>query len=107
MARVFWWSCTGNGTRRMSKPKAVRTKPEFELDESASSPLYQQLFERLRSQILAGRLEAMTRLPSTRVLADMLGVSRNTTARAYEQLLLEGYVESRVGDGTRVAHLQS
>jgi GntR family transcriptional regulator / MocR family aminotransferase len=90
----------------MSKPKAVRTKPEFTLDQSASPPLYQQLFERLRSQILAGRLGARTRLPSTRVLAGTLGVSRNTTARAYEQLLLEGYVESKVGDGTRVACLK-
>jgi GntR family transcriptional regulator/MocR family aminotransferase len=35
-----------------------------------------------------------------------LGISRTTTALAYEQLLLEGYVESRVGDGTRVARLQ-
>src|SRR5689334_14505094 len=91
----------------MSKPKAVSTKPGFMLDQSASSPLHQQLFERLRSQILAGRLEARTRLPSTRVLASTLGVSRNTTARAYEHLLLEGYVESKVGDGTRVACLQS
>ena len=91
----------------MSKPKAVSTKPEFTLDQNASSPLYHQLFERLRSQILAGRLEARARLPSTRVLASTLGVSRNTTARAYEQLLLEGYIESKVGDGTRVAYLQS
>ncbi|MDB5076306.1 MAG: PLP-dependent aminotransferase family protein [Chloroflexi bacterium] len=91
----------------MSKPKVLRPKPEFTLDQDASSPLYQQLFERLRAQILTGRLEARTRLPSTRVLAGTLGVSRTTTARAYEQLLLEGFVESKVGDGTRVACLQS
>lgn len=52
----------------------------------------------LRAQMLTGRLEAGARLPSTRVLAGALGVSRNTTTLAYEQLLLEGYVESRVGD---------
>jgi GntR family transcriptional regulator/MocR family aminotransferase len=76
------------------------------LDQNASAPMYRQLYERLRSSILAGHLESGTRLPSTRVLASTLGVSRTTTALAYELLLLEGYLESRVGDGTRVAHLQ-
>jgi GntR family transcriptional regulator/MocR family aminotransferase len=82
-------------------------KPEITLDQNDSIPLYRQLYERLRAEILAGRLEAGARLPSTRTLASTLGVSRNTTALAYELLLLEGYIESRVGDGTRVAHLQS
>jgi GntR family transcriptional regulator/MocR family aminotransferase len=68
-------------------------------------PMYRQLHERLRAQILGGQLEAGSRLPSTRTLAAQLGVSRTTTALAYELLLLEGYVESRVGDGTRVADL--
>jgi GntR family transcriptional regulator/MocR family aminotransferase len=81
-------------------------KPEFNLDQNASAPLYRQLYERLRAQILAGQLESGARLPSTRVLASQLGVSRNTTALAYELLLLEGYIESRVGEGTRVARLQ-
>ncbi|HET9222736.1 MAG TPA: PLP-dependent aminotransferase family protein, partial [Roseiflexaceae bacterium] len=66
-------------------------------------PLYKQLYERLRSAILEGQLERGTRLPSTRTLASELGVSRGTTALAYEQLLLEGYLESRVGHGTAVA----
>ncbi|QBD83176.1 PLP-dependent aminotransferase family protein [Ktedonosporobacter rubrisoli] len=77
------------------------------LDQNAALPLYRQLYERLRAKILAGQLEAGARLPSTRTLASQLGVSRNTTALAYEQLLLEGYIESRVGDGTRVALLQA
>ena len=91
----------------MSKKAIPGKKPEITLDQSASAPLYKQLYERLRAEILAGQLEAGTRLPSTRVLASELGVSRNTTALAYELLLLEGYIESRVGDGTRVAHLQA
>ena len=66
-------------------------------------PLYKQLYERLRAAILAGQLDRGARLPSTRALALELGVSRNTTALAYEQLLLEGYLESRVGQGTVVA----
>jgi len=43
------------------------------------------------------------RLPSTRQLADQLGVSRGLVVSAYEQLLAEGYVVSTVGSGTRVA----
>lgn len=89
----------------MPKRAARLTKPEIILDQHARAPLYRQLYERLRSEILAGQLEPGARLPSTRTLASQLGVSRNTTALAYQQLLLEGYLESRVGDGTRVARL--
>src|SRR6266700_1781704 len=90
----------------MSKRVTPLKKPAITLDQNASAPLYRQLYERLRDFILAGQLEAGTRLPSTRVLASSLGVSRTTTALAYEQLLLEGYIESGVGDATRVARLQ-
>ena len=89
----------------MPKRAMPMKKPEISLDQNALAPLYRQLYERLRAAILAGQLEAGARLPSTRVLASELGVSRNTTALAYELLLLEGYIESRVGDGTRVARL--
>src|SRR6266852_7261967 len=89
----------------MSKRATPLKKPEIMLDQHASAPLYRQLYERLRGSILPGQLEAGTRLPSTRGLASELGVSRTTTALAYELLLLEGYLESRVGDGTRVARL--
>ena len=91
----------------MSKRATPLKKPEIMLDQNAAAPLYRQLYERLRGSILSGHLEAGTRLPSTRVLASSLGVSRTTTALAYELLLLEGYLESRVGDGTRVARLQT
>ena len=80
----------------MSKRATPLKKPEIMLDQHASAPLYRQLYERLRSSILTGQLEAGTRLPSTRVLASSLGVSRTTTALAYELLLLEGYIQSRV-----------
>jgi GntR family transcriptional regulator/MocR family aminotransferase len=89
-------------------PKRVKlsAKPVITLDQRLAAPLYRQLYERLRAQIMAGQLETGARLPSTRALASELGVSRNTTALAYEMLALEGYIESRVGDGTRVAHTQ-
>ena len=90
----------------MSKRVATTNQPSVTLDQRAEAPLYRQLYERLREQILAGQLEVGARLPSTRTLASGLGVSRNTTALAYEMLALEGYIESRVGDGARVARVQ-
>src|SRR5579884_3910667 len=87
----------------MSRRARVVKRPEIVLDATLQVPLYKQLYERLRGAILAGQLERGARVPSTRTLADELGVSRSTTALAYEMLLLEGYLESRVGQGTVVA----
>lgn len=90
----------------MSKNTIPCKEPGIILDQNEAVPLYRQLYKRLRDAILTGHLEAGTRLPSTRVLASTLGVSRTTTALAYEHLQLEGYIQSRVGDGTRVTHAQ-
>lgn len=90
----------------MPKRARAASTPEMTLDHgSAAAPLYRQLYERLRAAILTGQVEAGARLPSTRALASELGVSRTTTALVYQQLLMEGYLESRVGDGTRVSQL--
>jgi hypothetical protein len=69
-------------------------------------PLQKQLIERLQQAILAGRLPAGSRLPSSRLLATEMGVSRNTVVIAYEHLAAVGYV---VADkkGTRVSPLSS
>src|SRR5438132_6465119 len=84
-----WISIRTEVVRRKETPMSKRAtplkKPEIMLDQNASPPLYRQLYERLRGSILSGQLEAGTRLPSTRVLASSLGVSRPTTALAYEQ----------------------
>ncbi len=69
--------------------------------------LSRQLYQALRERILDGRLGSRTRLPATRDLAALLGVSRNTVTRAFDQLYAEGYVEGRVGDGTYVADLST
>lgn len=57
----------------------------------------------LRAAVQAGRLASGTALPSTRSLARDLGIARGTAVDAYEQLVAEGYLESRRGSGTRVA----
>ena len=69
--------------------------------------LSRQLYQALRERILDGRLVSRTRLPATRDLAALLGISRNTVTRAFDQLYAEGYVEGRVGDGTYVAELST
>jgi hypothetical protein len=71
--------------------------------DRGGEPLHRQLYGALREAILAGRLRPGTRLPATRTLARDVGAARNTVVTAFEQLVAEGYVESRVGDGTRVA----
>jgi GntR family transcriptional regulator/MocR family aminotransferase len=61
------------------------------------------LEERLRELVRDGSLPTRSRLPSSRALADDLGVSRRLVVDAYAQLLAEGYLVSRRGDGTYVA----
>ena len=73
------------------------------VDPSSSQPLYQQVYQRIRELILEGKLPRGARLPSSRTLADDLSLSRNTILVAIDQLVAEGYVESRLGDGTYVA----
>lgn len=61
----------------------------------------------LRNAIMDRGLSPGTKLPSTRILAQELGMGRNTVVRAYEQLLVEGYLEGRIGDGTYVSEAVS
>lgn len=74
-----------------------------ELDRTGPEPLHRQLADGLRDAIRTGRLAPHTRLPSTRVLATDLGVSRRLVVDAYGQLVAEGFLLSRHGSGTRVA----
>jgi GntR family transcriptional regulator/MocR family aminotransferase len=74
-----------------------------ELDRAGPEPLHRQLANGLRDAIRTGRLAPATRLPSTRVLAADLGVSRRLVVDAYSQLTAEGFLLSRHGSGTRVA----
>lgn len=57
-------------------------------------PYYSQIYTFIKDEISEGNLKPATRLPSTRLLAEHLKVSRSTTQMAYEQLLSEGYIEA-------------
>jgi len=76
------------------------------VDRRRSLPLHGQLVQQFKALIADRRLAPGVRVPSTRDAALLLGVSRTTVTTAYEQLLSEGYLESRRGAGTFVpAHL--
>jgi DNA-binding transcriptional regulator YhcF (GntR family) len=73
------------------------------VDGKGPKPLYRQIYDAYRMAIVEGSLRPGQRIPSTRVLAAELGVSRFPVLSAYDQLLAEGYFESRVGAGTVVS----
>ncbi|WP_029172358.1 MocR-like pyridoxine biosynthesis transcription factor PdxR [Streptococcus suis] len=68
-------------------------------------PLYEQIYSQIKLDIINGYLSPNERILGTRTLAKMLDVSRNTVDRAYLQLTLEGYIESRKNAGFYVLRL--
>lgn len=88
--------------------RADRSLPirEVTLVKGAAEPLYAQLYTQLRAAIVAGERWAVgARLPSSRELANELGVSRNTVVLAYQRLAEDGFVHGMAGGGTVVAEL--
>ncbi|GAB3818653.1 PLP-dependent aminotransferase family protein [Kribbella italica] len=75
----------------------------LQLDRGTPRQLGHQLQEKLRTAIRTGALRPGERLPSSRGLADQLGISRGLVVDTYAQLYAEGYLVSEVGSGTRVA----
>lgn len=73
------------------------------IDDSADEGLQLQVFEQIRQLIVDGRLKPGAPMPSSRVLAADLGISRNTVVLAYERLECEGYLEVRKPTGTFVS----
>jgi GntR family transcriptional regulator/MocR family aminotransferase len=73
------------------------------IDPDRPDTLQRQIYADVRRSILGGTLAPGTRLPSSRALAEDLGVSRTTTLLAFDQLLAEGYLTARRGAGTFVA----
>lgn len=75
------------------------------IDKKSSQPLYSQLYEGLKQQILSGELTAGSALTATRKLAREYEISRNTVITAYRQLELEGYIYGTRGSGFYVEAL--
>ncbi|EBA14759.1 probable transcriptional regulator, GntR family protein [Roseobacter sp. SK209-2-6] len=75
----------------------------FTIERDSSVPIYRQLDASLRRLILDGSLPPGQKLPSTRELAQELGISRITVKNVYEQIISEGYAQAKTGAGTFVA----
>jgi len=73
------------------------------LDRGVAEPLRVQLERELRDAVRSGRLAAGERLPSSRVLAAELGISRGLVLECYSQLRAEGFLTASSGSATRVA----
>ncbi|GGL51263.1 MocR-like pyridoxine biosynthesis transcription factor PdxR [Sporolactobacillus putidus] len=73
------------------------------LNRKSSRPLTQQIYEKIRRDILNRELKEGERLASSRGLASTVGVSRNVVLEAYDRLIAEGYLEVRPKSGTFVA----
>ena len=74
----------------------------LDINKTLPTPVYLQLTEQLKRAIRAGEFEAGRALPSERVLAERLGLSRMTVRRALEELAAAHLVEQRRGSGTYV-----
>jgi GntR family transcriptional regulator/MocR family aminotransferase len=77
--------------------------PPIALQDGEGIPIYRQLYDWFRQAIIGGQLRPGQRVPSTRNLAAELKISRMPVLGAFEQLLAEGYLETFIGAGTRVA----
>ena len=77
------------------------------ISKTGTAPLYLQIYNQLRHDIASGTLAEGAVLTGSRMLAAMLGVSRNTVDNAYGQLMAEGYIAPRRGVGFEVLHVPS
>lgn len=75
----------------------------LDLEENAEKPLYKIVSEALTEKIRSGRLKPGEQLPSTRELAEMLSISRQTAVKCYKHLQDLGLVQTKVGMGTVVS----
>lgn len=92
-----------NGKSQFMEPpfRSIRL-PEVLLDRQSCEPLHQQITRQVVTAIREGNLRCGCRLPSTRLLARMLGVSRNTVLVAYESLAADDLVQNVRGSGALV-----
>lgn len=73
------------------------------ISNSSAEPLYEQIAQQIKNQIIMGELDSGENLPSIRNLAKDLRISVITTKRAYEELEKEGFIETVAGKGSFVA----
>jgi GntR family transcriptional regulator / MocR family aminotransferase len=79
------------------------SKLAIALDRDGEEPIYRQLIRHVRAQIESGVLQAGTRLPASRDLAQQLNISRISVVNAYAELRSEGFLSAHAGRGTFIA----
>jgi len=72
------------------------------IDFSSSVPVYRQVIQAIKLEMLSGRLQPGNQLPPIRELAKILKLNPNTVAKAYYNLEEEGFIESKKGSGNWV-----
>jgi DNA-binding FadR family transcriptional regulator len=85
----------------VSRPRDLFLPP-IALDRRSSTPLHQQVGRQIARALRTG-VPAGSRLPSSRVMARLLGISRNTVMTAYDDLVAAGLIHGRRGAGMLVA----
>ena len=89
----------------MGRPRHIFL-PAVALDRTAATPLHRQIRRQIESAIRAGAADGL-RLPSSRTLARLLGVSRNTVLTAYDELTADGLIAGRRGAAMMVSTRQT
>ena len=75
----------------------------FRVDGGSGVPIYRQLVEQVRREVMLGRLGPGDQLPTLREVVEALAINPNTVAKAYAELEHEGLVVRRQGTGTFVS----
>ena len=75
----------------------------IQIDRAGVLPVKRQIYEAYKQRMISGSLKEGEAMPSTRLLAEELSVSRSTVCEAYDMLLAEGFIVAHQGAPTRVA----
>jgi GntR family transcriptional regulator/MocR family aminotransferase len=95
---------TVSSAQKHRRRRSVMSFEMVRLDRASSEPLYQQLYRQIREELESGSFDSSTsRVPSSRVLAATLRISRPTVNQAFSKLLAEGYFQARNRSGIFVA----
>ena len=76
------------------------------LKEDSRFPMYRQIYDHIKNEIQKGKMKAGEKLPSSRLLAKNLCISRSTVDMAYDQLSAEGYIEAVPCKGYYVCQME-
>lgn len=81
----------------------MKAKANFPILQLSEGVLNDQVYHSIREAILEGRLQKNMKIPSSRTLAEMMSVSRNTILTGLDRLIDEGYLVTKSGSGTYVS----